>query len=81
MSRQFYAIIYAYGRDTVNKNGARADHIYRFSTEAERTRFIDEQERAGQDADPIKATHPKVKKALRYAEQYERMGMEWPVAV
>jgi hypothetical protein len=71
-ARTFYAIVYAYGRNVVN-NGQRADHIYRFTTEAERTRFIDEQE---QDADPIAATHPLVKKALRYAEH-----LDWPQAV
>lgn len=76
MSRTFYAIVYAYGRNRIN-NGTRADHIYRFETEAERKRFIDEQERNGKDADPIKATHPDVKKALRYAEH----GLDWPQAV
>ena len=46
-------------------------------SEAERKRFIDEQERSGNDADPIPATHPDVKKALRYAAQ----SLEWPQAV
>lgn len=76
MSRTFYAIVYAYGRNTVN-NGNRADHVYRFSTEAERTRFLDEQERDGQEVDPIAASHPDVKKALRYAGQ----GLDWPQSV
>lgn len=71
-TRSFYAIVYAYGRGVVN-GGQRADHIYRFDTVAERTRFIDTQ---GQDADPIAATHPLVKKALRYAEH-----LDWPQAV
>ena len=70
--KKFYAIVYAYGRHVVN-NGQRADTIHRFDTVAERTRFLNEQE---QDADPIKATHPLVKKALRYAEH-----MDWPQAV
>lgn len=74
--RQYYAIEYAYGRNVVN-NGNRADHIYQFSTEGERVAFIDQTERAGTDADPIKATHPLVKRALRYIEQ----GSDWPVAV
>lgn len=74
--KTFYAIVYAYGRSVVN-NGNRADHIHRFDTLAERIRFLDEQERAGVDADPVKATHPDVKKALRYVGQ----GAEWPVAV
>lgn len=72
MSRTFYAIVYAYGRNVVN-NGQRADHIHRFNTEADRRRFIDEQDA---DADPIAATHPLVKKALRYAEHFD-----WPQAV
>lgn len=72
MTKQFYAIVYAYGRNVVN-NGQRADHIYRFESIAERTRFLDAQE---QDADPIAATHPLVKKALRYAEHFD-----WPQAV
>ncbi len=73
--RTFYAIVYAYGRNVVN-NGQRADHVYRFDTEAERVRFLDEQEREGNEADPIAATHPLVKKAIRYAER-----LDWPQAV
>lgn len=73
MPRSFYALVYAYGRNVVN-NGQRADHIHRFATKAERTRFIDEQEA---DTDPIEATHPLVKKALRYADK----GLDWPQAV
>ena len=73
--KQFYAIVYAYGRNVVN-NGQRADHIYRFNVVAERTRFLDKQEREGNEADPIAATHPLVKKALRYAEH-----LDWPQAV
>jgi hypothetical protein len=76
MSRTFYAIVYAYGRNVVN-NGNRADHIHQFTTIGERTAFIDEMERKGQDADPIAATHPDVKKALRYAES----GLDWPQSV
>jgi hypothetical protein len=76
MSRTFYAIVYAYGRNIVN-NGNRADHIYRFDTIAARTRFLDEAERGGQGADPIEASHPDVKKALRY----EAQGGEWPIPV
>lgn len=76
MTRQFYAIEYAYDRDVVN-NGQRADHIHRFATVAELVRFLDQQERAGVEADRIGASHPLVKKALRYSEQ----GSEWPVAV
>ena len=75
MSRTFYAVVYAYGRGIVN-DGNRADHVYRFSSEAERTRFIDAQERAGKDADPLPATHPDVRKAIRYAEH-----LDWPQAV
>jgi hypothetical protein len=76
MSRTFYAIEYAYGRDVVN-NGNRADHIYVFQTEGGRVAFIDRCERTGTDADPLNATHPLVKRALRYVAQ----GAEWPVAV
>ena len=76
MPRSYYALVYAYGRRIIN-NGNRADHVYKFDTEGERTRFIDEQERDGNDADPVKATHPDVKKALRYAQQ----GLDWPQAV
>lgn len=76
MARTFYAIVYAYGRNVIN-NGTRADHVYRFSTEAERQRFVDEMERSGQDADAIRASHPDVKKAIRYAAQ----GLDWPQAV
>lgn len=76
MSRTFYAIVYAYGRNVVN-NGNRADHVYRFETAAERTRFLDAQEREGVDADPVPATHADVRKALRYADQ----GFDWPQAV
>jgi len=74
MSRSFYALVYAYGRHIDNVNGQRADHVYKFKSEAERTRFIDE---CDDDADPVKATHPLVKKALRYAQQ----GLDWPQAV
>lgn len=74
--RSFYAIEYAYGRDAVN-NGNRADHIHRFATAAERTRFIDMIERDGRDADPLPATDARVKKALRYAA----LGLDWPQAV
>lgn len=70
--KTYYVIVYAYGRNIVN-NGQRADHIYRFSTVAERIRFLSDQD---QDADPIAATHPLVKKALRYAEH-----LDWPQAV
>lgn len=72
MAKQFYAIVYAYGRNVVN-NGQRADHIHRFDTVAARTRFLNDQE---QDADPIAATHPLAKKALRYAAHFD-----WPQAV
>jgi hypothetical protein len=64
------------GRGVVN-NGNRADHIHCFTTEGERIAFIDDCERSGTDADPLKASHPMVKRALRYLEQ----GAEWPVAV
>lgn len=76
MSKQFYAIEYAYGRNVVN-NGNRADHIHLFATEGERVRFLDDCEREGTDADALKATHRLVKRALRYVEQ----GADWPVAV
>ncbi len=72
MKRTYYAIVYAYGRGVVN-NGQRADHVYRFETMAERTRFLDGLDT---DADPIEATHPLVKKALRYA-----VHLDWPQAV
>lgn len=71
--KKFYAIVYAYGRNVQNLNGTRADHIYKFDTVAERTRFIDEH---GEDADALKATDARVKKALRYAEHFD-----WPQAV
>lgn len=74
--RSFYALVYAYGRH-INNEGNRADYVYKFASEAERTRFIDDQERAGNDADPVKASHPDVKKALRYADR----GLDWPQAV
>lgn len=70
--KYFYAIVYAYGRDIVN-NGQRADHIHRFASIGERTRFISSQEL---DADPIAATDARVKRALRYAER-----LDWPQAV
>ena len=73
--RAFYAIVYAYGRN-VPKNGSRADYIHRFETIAERTRFMDLSERAGNDADPIEATHPLVLRALRFAKT-----TPWPQAV
>lgn len=76
MKRRFYAIVYAYGRNTVN-DGNRADYVYRFTSEAERTRFVDEQERDGHEADPVSASHPDVRKAIRYAAQ----GFDWPQAV
>ena len=76
MSRTFYAIVYAYGRSVVN-NGNRADHVHQFATVGERTAFIDSMERDGHEADPILATNPTVKKALRYAAQ----SQEWPIAV
>lgn len=70
--KKFYAIVYAYGRNVVN-NGQRADMIHRFESVADRTRFLNDQE---QDADAIAATHPLVKKAIRYSEH-----MDWPQAV
>ena len=76
MSRSFYAIVYAYGRNIVN-NGNRADHVHQFANKAEMLRFVDAQEREGNDADPIAASHPDVKKALRYAGY----GLPWPQAV
>jgi len=72
--KQFYAIVYAYGRDVVN-NGQRADMIYRFDSVAERTRFLNDQE---QDADALPATHPEVKKAIRY---YTDHHLDWPQTV
>lgn len=75
-SRTFYAIEYAYGRGVIN-NGQRTDHIHAFSTEGARVAFIDQRERGGVEVDPLPATHPLVKRAIRYAEQ----GADWPVAV
>ncbi len=77
MSRHFYAIVYAYGRDVTDEKGNRADKVYRFVSEAARVAFIDRQEQEGNQSDAIPATHPKVKKALRYAEY----GLPWPQAV
>lgn len=71
-----YAIVYAYGRDVEN-HGNRADQIHRFRTQAERTRFLDEQESGGLQADAIRQAHPKVRKALRSAAQ----GYDWPQLV
>lgn len=67
--RTFYAIVY--GRSSNHPH-----HIYQFSTVAERTRFIDQQIHQNNDAEPIKATHPLVKKALRYANY-----LDWPQSV
>jgi len=75
MSRTFYAIVYAYGRNMIN-NGNRADHVYRFESKAEQVRFIEAKERDGNQADALAASHPLVKRALRYAEHYD-----WPQAV
>lgn len=74
MKKQFYAIVYAYGRNVVN-NGQRADMIYRFDSVAERTRFLNDQE---QEADSIAAIDPLVKKAIRY---YADHNLDWPQAV
>jgi hypothetical protein len=76
MERKFYAIKYAYGRNVIN-NGNRADEVYRFDTIAERTRFVNDWEREGIDVDPVPASHPEVRKAIRYAAQ----GFDWPQAV
>ncbi len=74
MARMFYAVVYAYGRDVVN-HGNRPDQVYRFDTIAARQQFI--RETSG-DVDPIAASHPLARKALRYAAQ---LGAEWPIAV
>lgn len=76
MTRSFYAIKYAYGRNVIN-NGNRADEVYRFNTVGERTRFINEWEREGVDVDAVSANHPEVRKAIRYAA----LGIDWPQAV
>lgn len=70
--KYFYAIVYAYGRDTVG-SGQRANTIHRFETVGERRRFLSEQEL---DADPIAATDARVKRAIRYSEH-----LDWPQAV
>lgn len=75
MTRTFYAIQYAYGRGVVN-NGNRPDYIYRFATLAERQRFLAEHDE--NKVDPIAATDPLVRKAIRYAAV---IGNDWPQAV
>jgi 2-oxo-4-hydroxy-4-carboxy--5-ureidoimidazoline (OHCU) decarboxylase len=78
MSRTFYAIVYAYGRNVIN-HGTRPDYVHRFSTIAERQRFLAEHANDEQDVDPIDASDPLVRKALRYAAQ---IGDNWwPMAV
>ncbi len=72
-----YAIVYAYGRDAINHGGSRADTVHRFPNEMQRRRFLDEQETGGYQADAVKQSHPKVRKALRYADQ----GGDWPQLV
>ena len=71
-----YAIVYAYGHDVEN-HGNRADSVHRFPNVAQRTRFLHEQEAGGFQADAIKQSHPKVRKALRAAAQ----GGDWPQLV
>jgi hypothetical protein len=75
MMRHYYAIVYAYGRHAVVGN--RADRIYRFESIPARIKFLDEQESTGYGADALSASHPKVKRALRYAAQ----GGQWPQVV
>jgi hypothetical protein len=77
MARTFYAIEYAYGRHVVN-NGNRPDYIHRFNTVAERQRFLAERAGSEHDVDPIDASDPLVRKALRYAAV---IGDNWPMAV
>lgn len=71
-----YAIVYAYERDVENK-GNRADQIHRFKSQVERVIFLDGCDLDGIQADAIKQSHPKVRKALRYAKQ----GADWPQRV
>ena len=77
MARMWYAIVYAYGRHVVNRDGNRADHIHAFPTKGARDAFIDAEDRDGRNVDAIAASHPIVKRALRY----HRQGEPWPVAV
>ncbi len=74
--RFWYAIEYAYGRHVLN-NGLRGDLVYRFATKAERNSFVDRREREGVDVDPVRATDPRVKRALRYYAVLK----DWPIAV
>lgn len=69
MGRTFYAIVHG-------NSSSHPHHIHRFTTVAERTRFLDDQVQGGKDAEPIKATHSLVKKAIRYAKH-----ADWPQAV
>lgn len=76
MSRAFYAIVYAYGRNMIN-GGTRADHVHHFRTVAERARFVADHDGNPSDVDAASSTHPLVRKAVRA----DRAGCAWPQAV
>ena len=67
-ARRYYAVEYAYGASVVN-NGARADTVRRFATEAERGAWVSQSNPVNQAGFrlPVKADHPAVRR-LRRAE-------------
>ncbi|HEY1011158.1 MAG TPA: hypothetical protein VGE07_00540 [Herpetosiphonaceae bacterium] len=75
--RSFYAIEYAYGRTKHTGGGTRANKIHQFASKAEQVRFVSDCERQEINADELKATDPRVRRAQRYAAQ----GLEWPQSV
>ena len=75
--RHFYAVEYAYGRDTINSRGIRADQIHRFPTKASRVAFVHDNNGTPYDVDSLPAKDARVQTANRYAAQ----GLDWPIAV
>lgn len=72
--KYFYAIKYAYGRNVIN-NGNRSDQVHRFTTVAERTKFINDWSSEHVDVDALKATSATIKRANRYTQQG---WYDWP---